>query len=364
MKKDISAIELHYLVKEFSILEDCRLNSIYQNEDEAIFLVFHKPNTGKVILKINRNFIYLAKAKESTEQPKGFCMLLRKYLENSRLRALNQVGSERILEFEFETKEGQKKVYVELFGQGNIVLCDAGKIVGCFRDLEDKERILKRNEIYKLPTQRPDIFELNLSSFKEAMRKAKQETLVKKLASDLGFGGMYAEELCLIANVDKKAHVLEEETLEKLFSCFGRILSRNVEATIILDNEDIQDITPFKLSSHQNKATKQFPTFSEALDFALSRPVKKESKYEKEIKKYQAIVAAQDATMKKIAVDVEENMKIGNKIYESFTTIDAVLQQAREAKKKIGLKAMKEKAKDSKIIKDVKEDGKLIICLE
>ena len=67
---------------------------------------FHVPNVGKKILRITDKLIYLTALKPVVEEPPGFCMFLRKQLDNSRLKEINQKESERIIELVFEKKEG------------------------------------------------------------------------------------------------------------------------------------------------------------------------------------------------------------------------------------------------------------------
>jgi len=45
--KQISSLELHFLAKEFQILENSRVDKIYNNSRDEIYLQFHKSNVGK-----------------------------------------------------------------------------------------------------------------------------------------------------------------------------------------------------------------------------------------------------------------------------------------------------------------------------
>ena len=55
-------------------------------------------------------------------QPPQFAMLLRKHLSNARLLGASQIGFDRILRLEFDTKDGRRDVIVEMFRNGNVIL--------------------------------------------------------------------------------------------------------------------------------------------------------------------------------------------------------------------------------------------------
>nr|MCU0405335.1 NFACT family protein [Chitinophagaceae bacterium] len=56
------------------------------------------------------------------EKPPMFCMLLRKYLSQARLKKIQQIKSERIVELRFETIDEEYSLVIELFANGNIIL--------------------------------------------------------------------------------------------------------------------------------------------------------------------------------------------------------------------------------------------------
>ena len=124
MKSNIASLELHYLVKELQSLIDSKVDNIYNPKKEELILQLHIPNKGKQLLRIiSGKFLYIASKKQPSQEPSQFCMFLRKHLDNSRLRSIKQLNSERIVEFLFEKQE-KKKLIIEFFGKGNIILCD------------------------------------------------------------------------------------------------------------------------------------------------------------------------------------------------------------------------------------------------
>ena len=92
--KQLSSLELHFLVKELQPLIGKRIEKIYQLSKDEFMLQFQ----GKQILRIILpSLLFLTDTKPvAPEKPTDFCMVLRKYIQNSRITALEQLFSERI----------------------------------------------------------------------------------------------------------------------------------------------------------------------------------------------------------------------------------------------------------------------------
>ena len=105
MKKNLSSIELHFLLPELKQLVDQRIDKIYHPTKQELVIQFHVTGKGKRILRlIAGKFIYFTQSKEPADNPSGFCMFLRKHLSNARLKSVHQLESERIVQFTFENK--------------------------------------------------------------------------------------------------------------------------------------------------------------------------------------------------------------------------------------------------------------------
>lgn len=130
-------------------LTGARIQKIQQpTRRDLVFALRGTGETRKLYININPQFHHISfMSKENEAQrlieipqkPPMFCMLLRKYLENSIIRKVNQPPYERILEFYIETyNELSEKIYlclaVELMGKhSNVVLYnyDTNVIIGC-----------------------------------------------------------------------------------------------------------------------------------------------------------------------------------------------------------------------------------------
>ena len=366
MKKEISSLEIRYLIKEFQYLINSKVDAISNPEKNELLIQFFVQGKGKRILRILPSFIYLTSEKKSAEKPSGFCMALRKYLINSRLRRINQINSERIIEFLFETREKKYSLIIELFNKGNIILCEEdNKIISLLKSHKWKDRELKSNIKYKLPPQKVNFFDLDEKTTKKILASKKQ--LVKKLASDMGLGGVYAEEVCLLSNVDKNKINLNEKEIILITKTIKKLINQKIDPCVVHKDKQILDIVPFSMELYKNFDSKKFKDYNSTLDFVLTKSLnsiiqdKKTIVYEKKIKKIENIINKQKEKIKENEKNIKENEKKAELIYSNYKLINEILGTINKAIKKYSWEEIKNKLKDHKIIKEVNSKDKKII---
>ena len=151
-KKSISSLELAALINELQFLVNGKVSQIYHPENNVLLLQLHAPGKGKRLLKIiSGKWLCLTTQKESVLRPSGFCMQLRKYIDNAAIRNIYQQGSERAVIFELE-KEEKYFLIVELFSKGNVILTDVKKIIITALEAQEwKDRTIKPKEKYVFP---------------------------------------------------------------------------------------------------------------------------------------------------------------------------------------------------------------------
>ncbi|KAM0252446.1 hypothetical protein ACHAP5_001093 [Fusarium lateritium] len=118
MKQRFSSLD----VKER--LVSLRLSNVYDLSSKILLLKFAKPDNKKQLV-IDTGFrCHLTKfARTTAAAPSVFVARLRKFLKTRRLTSVRQVGTDRVLEFEFS--DGQYRLFLEFFASGNIILTDA-----------------------------------------------------------------------------------------------------------------------------------------------------------------------------------------------------------------------------------------------
>jgi len=366
MKSQTSAFELSCVIRELQDLMSAKVEKIYLNEKDLL-IVLHVPSTGKRFLRINvPDFAYIASYRGTfPEKPGGFCMFLRKYLSNARLREVNQLGFERIAEFVFERKEGKYRLIAEFFSTGNLILCtDEHIIMNPLENQKWKDRTVRGRVEYKYPQKKYNFLLLKEEELSVLLKESNRDSVVKTLAIDLGLGGTYSEELLFRAGIDKARKVLKPEEISALFSEMKKLRTEKVKGTVI--GKEIVPIELRSMGDDHGKGRASFKTFNEALDSVLSEAKEKEEAAVVEVKekehktKVEKILASQLEDIKRLEQEADVNQKKGELIYTNYRLVSEILAELSKAKKKYTLKEMKEKLKGHRIVKDINNEEVVI----
>ena len=373
MKTQLSGIELKYLAEEFSKLENSRLDQVYQPDKNKLLLQFYVTSKGKFFMSmVLPGIVYLTDKKlESPDKPSGFCAFLRQKLSNSRVTGIKQLGSERILMISFERKAEKitkYSLYIEFFGKGNIILCDESDIIlTVLFPVILKDRKLAMKEKYIYPKKEYNLFQLKKNELSEIIKKSDKENIVKMLAMDLGLSGLYAEELCTIAGIDKNKKEVSENEITALSESLSEILSRKLDPIIVDDpSKNMTEALPFKLDVYKDFAQKSAATFSEAIEFVIkNRKVeKKDTKKSQAIDKLNSIINSQLPKMEELEESIKEEHRKAELIYENYQEVKDLLDSIK-VNGKIEWKMLKDKLKNNKLVKKIDEkEGKIMIGVQ
>jgi predicted ribosome quality control (RQC) complex YloA/Tae2 family protein len=373
MEYQLSGIEVKVLVDEFQILKESKIDKIFQPGTGDFIFRLHKASIGKLMFRfVLPGLIYLTDYKEDMDNhPKGFCMLLRKRLSNCRLKEINQIKTERIICFIFETKEEELFLYAELFGKGNLILCNKdNNIIGAAIQRKWKDRTILSNEKYIMPESRNSFFELEKKQIEEIIKENKELNIIKFLAISFGLGGKYAKEICFRAKIDEKAKELNEEEIEKIANTLIDFKKENPKAVIVKENDNIIDISPYKLESHNNKNIEYTESFNIALNSIFStikkseKNVEKIKAFEKKINKIELIINTQKEQIEKFEKEIEIAEKSTEIIYSNYEFISELIKEIDNAKSKYTWEDIKTRVeKHPKILKFDLKDKKLTLEL-
>ncbi|MFC1741051.1 NFACT family protein [Nanoarchaeota archaeon] len=370
MKTEISSLELHYLLKELQQLISAKVEQVYQIAREELIIQFHIPNQGKRFLRIILGrLLYLASHKgEIPERPHGFCLFLRRRLKNARVRAISQPNFERVIEFAMETKDERYKLAVELFSKGNILLAnaDSDKIITVLEKREWKDRSIKPGAELKYPEKEFNFLEIERPDLDTFLNKSDKESLVKTLALELGIGGAYAEELCIMAKVDKtlKPNQLSDKEKDALHEAIKTLKEKDISPRIIYKDEakkEVKDIIPFELDFYNNLYSTEEPDFNAALDKILTQKVEEkaieatEKTAKTKIDKVNEMLKQQIQRIEGLEKSEKENQRKGEIIYENYPLIEQAIKEILELRKDHSWKEIKERFKGHKLLKDVNE---------
>ena len=288
----IDNIFLSFLVKELKGIENQHIDKIHcPSGGEFVFVLRHKKlfvnlNGTPYITLLNESFL-------NPENPPMFCMLLRKHLTGGRLVNVYQPDMERIIVFEFETRNElgditSKKLIVELMGRySNIILTDGNdRVIDCSRLVDpsvNSVRVVMPGVTYQSPPPQNKIspFDIGEEEIKKILFSCPKEQkmdgyILEKFA---GISPTIAREPIFraIGNTDLFAGQATDEMIvsiaHNLYEIFSVIKNGNYTPGFMLDESG----TPFDFSAIEIKqfAFKRAEVIAERLDdFYISRELK------------------------------------------------------------------------------------------
>jgi predicted ribosome quality control (RQC) complex YloA/Tae2 family protein len=290
--------------------------------------------------------MYLSKFNfENPTVPPAFAMFLRRHLLQATLKDVVQRGSERIVEFRFNTKNGTRFLICELFGKGNFILTDTKYVILNSAVIQStKDRNIRKGENYAYPKQGFDILNLTRADFDKGLSKWKDHSIVKYLASGLGLGGRYSEEVCVRAEVDKAKKVgkFEDKDLTKVFDSVLKLITgfSSGNAVVVMEDGKAVDALPFVLSAFKDSDIKEVGSFSEAVDLLFSEGrvsevrKQKSSAFDKRLSKVENIVESQRKSVEMLKAkqaDLKSTIEVVYRNYQYISKIVERLNNAREA---------------------------------
>ncbi len=340
-KTEITSFDLHFLVRELQPLVNDRLDKIYVLEDRGVLLSFGNKTLlqnapGKLWAPITRP--------EMPEQIHPFAAALRKRIGNGKVLKLEQVCSERILALRVLRSDKEFILYMEVFGRGNVVLCDEQNVVVLCLARNDRAQPGKP---YELPTS-VDTYHLNEQEFALLFAQS-TENVSKTLAVQFGLGKVLAEELCVRTGVPATDKATPEHAKD-VFPALIELLGKKIQPQLIFDGSILIDAVPVPLDCYANKKRENVPNFGAALArvFALPAEAVKEQKLSplaKQLLKVETMLAMQQKNLGTLEAKAVEEHKKGEYMYERYQDVKQLLTDIVEAKKTMSWKDVKAKFK-------------------
>ena len=350
MKKTLTSFDIAALVSELKEqLKGARIQNIYQIKGKTVVLKLHQANEPplNLLIESGKRLHLTSYILEKPQRPPAFCMALRKYLRNATLAEISQYEFERIVTIRARTKEGEFKLVLELFGDGNIVLVDAQGIIQqalVFKKMRDRN-ILRGESFKQAPSSGKNPLRIGLPDLLE-LKKFEGLEVVKALTKLLSIGGMYAEEILLGAHVDKKKECksLENGEFERIFDALNELFfylkTGKFEPCIMTDEKDIQiDVVPTPLKKYEELKCKKFESFNEALDEYYAKTVVEQEvtvmsdKVEAKIGRQQRVLSDQQESLEKVRREARRSRRVGDRIYAHFHQLQMLLQRIMDEKR-------------------------------
>lgn len=140
MKQRYSSLDVRVIAHELSAaLVSLRLANVYDLSSKIFLLKFAKPENKKQLIVDSGFRCHLTSFSRATAAaPSDFVTKLRRHLKTRRVTSVSQVGTDRIIEFQFS--DGRYRLYLEFYAGGNILLTDDTlKILAILRTVTEGE---------------------------------------------------------------------------------------------------------------------------------------------------------------------------------------------------------------------------------
>ena len=332
------------------LLSKGKINNIYQIEDLLIIKINTKINETKNLIIKNDARLNLTNYNYPIPKfPSQFTLSLRKFLRNRKISSIYQYNFDRIIIFELPDNEGGSwKFIIELFNKGNFLILDENNIVKMAKIYRRfKDRDVLANKSYEFPKIKGDNF-LNIvkEDFFELFRESKEE-IIRIIARKVNISGLYSEEICLRAGIDKSrlGLSLNEEEKETLFKSLknlrNQLMFGDINAQIIIDNKgENLYFTPFKLELLKNYKTQDFKSFNDAVDNYFSKidydQLEKphDKKIDRDLLKFEKVLTSQEEYLAELKEKKVKFYTYGDYIYNNFNNLENLFSTILNAKSK------------------------------
>ncbi|MDL5361288.1 ribosome rescue protein RqcH [Halalkalicoccus sp. NIPERK01] len=349
-KRELTSIDLAALVGELNEYGGAKVDKAYLYGDDFLRLKLRDFDRGRVELLIEVGDVKRAHVAvpehvpDAPGRPPDFAKMLRNRLSGADFASVSQYEFDRILRFEFEREDGNTTIIAELFGEGNVAACDETRhVIDSLETIRLKSRTVAPGSRYQFPDSRVNPLEVDEEGFVALMRESDTD-LVRTLATQLNLGGLYAEEVCTRAGVEKTVAIEDasDEQFDRLYDALSRLAAevreKRFDPRVYRDEDELVDVTPIALEEHADLESSSYDRFNEALDdyfFELDTTEDEETdtspEFDEEIERKKRIIDQQEGAIEGFERQAAEERERAELVYANYGTVDEVLTTIRNA---------------------------------
>jgi len=352
-KRELTSVDIAAFSGELGAYEGARLDKAYLYDDGLVRLKLRDFDRGRIELLIDTGETKHARiatpehVPAAPERPPNFAMMMRNRLEGATLTGVEQFEFDRIVQFEFEREDGRTTLVAELFGDGNFaVLDEVGEVVDCLETVRLKSRTVAPGSQYEFPDARFNPLSVDYDGFTARLRQSDTD-VVRTLATQLNFGGLWAEELCTRAGVEKVLDIddLTDEGIDSLYDTVGeladRLRSGDLDPRVYTEDDRRVDVTPLPLAEHSDLTADPSERFTDALDDYFTNfdtdegtpePGSNRPDFEAEIETKQRIIDQQQGAIEEFDQQADREREKAELLYANYDLVDEVLSTVRSAR--------------------------------
>ncbi len=343
-------VDVFAITKELDqILKNSTISNVYEIEDLLILKLNTYEGKKNLIIKSDARINLTEYDYPIPKYPSQYIISLRKLLKNRRILRIFQHNFDRIVIFELHNTNTEPwKLIIELFNKGNFILVDEKNIIKVAKKYKKfKDRDILARKVYLFPKSKgKDFLTLNKNEFKELIKSTDVE-VVKNLARNINIAGLYGEEICYKAEIDKNLNGkdLHDTDIDKLFKSFktlrNQLLFGNINAHIVIDDVGTEQyVFPFELEMFNEFKKRDFDSFNNAVDSFYSKidseTIMKPSdeKIKEKIKTQKKILKNQQEYLEELKLKKKKYYEHGDFIYTHFKPLEKLINVITTAKSK------------------------------
>jgi predicted ribosome quality control (RQC) complex YloA/Tae2 family protein len=243
------------------LLTGGRITKIYQtNPLDLLLIIRSKGDNQQLLLSAHPSLhrVHLTQGpKGQALPPSNFCMVLRKHLEGGKIKNIEQLDFERILEITVETRDeigecNTNKLFIEIMGKhSNIILVDQdGKIIDSIKHIGPSmsrvRTILPNHPYSSVPNfDRVNPLRCSREDFERLIMQQPNEDLKQSFISFFtGISPLLFQEIIYRSGLENNRVIktLEASELNKLYEVFSSIfleIANNVFECNLIYNQDL-----------------------------------------------------------------------------------------------------------------------------
>ncbi len=280
---ELSNLEIRFLVTEISkiIDTDFYVSNIVNVSKNSFLFKFHHSTKPDILLMISTKGIWITKTIYKQFEENDIIKSLKSNLERAKIISINQHLFERIIIIQFKTLDNVTKILIlELFGNGNIVLCDSDMlIISILSALTVRHRTLKSGLKYIFPPVKGlDVFNITFEQLLQSYNQIENDLDIPRwLGRTIAMPKKYVEEIIYRSNIKKKlVRELDGADLKVILDTMTRLVTdvtdkKNHKPVVNLDQDGkIIDSSPIVLNEISLESYRPTTSFMDGVDAVMN----------------------------------------------------------------------------------------------
>lgn len=215
---DLSGLELEVLAGKFyTLLRNYYINNVYSLAPGIYLFRLHRSGKEDLYLLVDEERgLWPTKERPTEGLSSKFLTSLRKEVLRGLVKEVRALEGERIVEIHLESREGERKVILEFFRGGNLIVTGDNDMIRLVeKELTFRHRVIKAGIAYVPPPKRGIPFSESSSL---VIEQDDDLPIAKYIGRKFAIGRKFIEEILYRANVDKtkKASLLTQREVERI----------------------------------------------------------------------------------------------------------------------------------------------------